>query len=438
MLLTILIGSVLLLLCLILVFKINALFALIITSIIAGLLQGMTGAAVVKSIEEGIGSTLGQLALILAMGAVLGKLLANGGAAQQITTYMVRFFGVKNLQWAMVVTGLLVGIPLFYNVGFVVLVPFVFMICASTGLSVLYVAIPLLTALSVTHGYLPPHPGATAIAILYKADIGKTMMYGGLICIPAIVIGGPLFSRTLKQIKPNPPKGLFNLEFRPENELPGFGVSLITSLLPVFLIGLATVTQAVLEKGSATGSFIAFIGHPVIALLISTFFAIYTMGIRQGQKMKDLMEQAEEALKSITMLLFIIGAAGAFKQVLVDGGIGDYISKQALALPFSPLLLVWFIAAAIRVALGSATVAGLTTAGIAIPIMQSTHVSPELMVLATGAGSLMFSHLNDPGFWMFKEYFGLSIRDTIRSWSLMETIVSVVGLIGVLILNIFI
>lgn len=438
MLITILIGSILLLLCLILVFKINALFALIITSVTIGLLQGMSGTAIIKSIEEGIGSTLGQLALILAMGAALGKLIADGGGAQQITSHLIRFFGVKNIQWAMVATGLLVGIPLFYNVGFVVLIPFVFMICASTGLSLLYVAVPLLASLSVTHGYLPPHPGATAIAIMYKADIGLTMIYGSILCVPAIIIGGPIFSRTLKNIRPDPPKGLFNIQFKAEEELPGFGISILTSLLPVFLIALATVMEAVLVKGTPLLSFISFVGNPIVALLIATFVALYTMGIRQGKNMKELMEVVEEALRSITMLLFIIAAAGAFKQVLVDGGIGDYVSGLALKMSFSPLVLVWFIAAAIRVSLGSATVAGLMTAGIAIPIMETTHVSPELMVLATGAGSLMFSHLNDPGFWMFKEYFGLSIKDTIRSWSLMETIVSVTGLIGVLILNTFI
>jgi gluconate transporter len=434
----IIISSILLLLLLVIVLKLNALFSLIITSVALGIAQGMSSKDILKAIEVGFGNTIGQLALILAMGAVLGKLIADGGGAQKITTTLIRVFGKDNLQWAMVLTGFLVGIPLFYNVGFVVLVPFVFMICASTGLPLLYVGIPLLAALSVTHGFLPPHPGATAITIMYKANMGLTMLYGAIISIPAIIVGGPLFARTLKNIKPNPPEGLFKFNAFPEEKLPSFVLSLFTGLLPVFLIAIATIIEFLnLDKSLLTDIFL-FIGNPIIALLVSTFLAIYTMGIRRKKSMKELMELVEESLKSIAMILFIIGAAGIFKEVLIMSGIGEEVSKYVVKLSFSPLILVWLIAAAIRVSLGSATVAGLTAAGIAIPIMEATNASPELMVLATGAGSLMFSHVNDPGFWMFKEYFGLSIKDTIRSWSVMETLVSVMGIIGVLVLRLFI
>jgi len=433
--LLILIFSVVLLLVLIVFFKINALFSLIIAAIAVGFLQGMPGEAILKSVENGIGSTLGQLALILAFGAILGKLIADGGGAQQITTGLIKIFGEKNLQWAMALTGFLVGIPLFYNVGFVVLVPLIFMVCATTRLPLLYVALPLLASLSVTHGYLPPHPGATAIAILYHADIGLTMIYGIIIAIPAIIIGGPVFSKTLTKIKPDPPKGLFEVDVRTEEELPGLGISLLTGLFPVFLIAVASIIESIFHTESIWMSALAFIGNPVVALLLAIMLALYTMGIQQQKSMQALMNSIEDSVKSISMILFIIGAAGAFKEVLVDSGIGEYVSDLAQGLSFSPLLLVWIIAAVIRVSLGSATVAGLTAAGIALPIMEATNTSPELMVLATGAGSLMFSHVNDPGFWMFKEYFGLTIKDTIRSWSLMETIISVVGLIGVLIMD---
>lgn len=434
----IIISSILLLLLLVIVLKLNALFSLIITSIALGIAQGMSTEDILKAIEVGFGNTLGQLALILAMGAVLGKLIADGGGVQKITTTLINVFGKDNLQWAMVLTGFLVGIPLFYNVGFVVLVPFVFMICASTGLPLLYVGIPLLAALSVTHGFLPPHPGATAITVMYKANIGLTMLYGAIISVPAIIIGGPLFARTLKNIKPNPPKGLFRFNTLAEERLPSFVISLLTGLLPVFLIAIATVIDLLNLRKSLLTDFFLFIGDPIIALLVATFFAIYTMGIRRNKSMKELMELVEESLKSIAMILFIIGAAGIFKEVLIKSGIGAEVSKYVVKLSFSPLILVWLIAAAIRVSLGSATVAGLTAAGIAIPIMEATNASPELMVLATGAGSLMFSHVNDPGFWMFKEYFGLSIKDTIKSWSVMETLVSVMGIIGVLGLSLFI
>ncbi|SEN70477.1 gluconate permease GntT [bacterium A37T11] len=434
----IIICGVLLLLLLVIVLKINTVISLIITAIAVGAAQGMKGDAILKSVEEGVGSTMGQLALILAFGAMLGKLIADGGGAQRITSGLSKAFGIKNLQWAMVLTGFLVGIPLFYNVGFVVLVPFVFMVCATSKLPLLYVGIPLLAALSVTHGYLPPHPGPTSIVMLYKADMGLTMFYGALVAIPAIIISGPLFARTLGDIKTHPPKNLFEAPIRPEADLPGFGISVFTGLFPVMLIALATIGDAWLPKGSVVLHTCHFLGNPVLALLLASLLAMYTMGIRQGKRLKDLLEPMEDALRSVTMILFIIGSAGAFKQVLTDSGVADYISVLTKDLPLSPLILVWAIAAVIRVALGSATVAALTTAGIAGPIIAATHVSPELMVLATGAGSLMFSHVNDPGFWMFKEYFGLSIRDTVRSWSVMETLVSVIGLLGVLLLNLFI
>ncbi len=434
----IVIGGVLLLLLLVMVFKLNALFALLIAAMAVGAARGMDPAAILSAMQEGIGSTLGQIALILAFGAMLGKLIADGGGARRITNGLVQLFGRKNLPWAMVLTGFVVGIPLFYNVGFVVLVPFVFMICAGTGVHLLYVAVPLLAALSVTHGYLPPHPGATAVAVIYKADIGLTMIYGCIVAVPAIIISGPLFARTLLHLTPKPPESLSHIPERPDNELPGFAVSIFTALFPVLLIAFAPVSDLFLSAGSSWMPVIRFLCDPVVALLIAVLTAVYTMGIRQGKSIKDIMAQTEEAARGITMILFIIGASGAFKQVLVDSGIGDYIAEWAKGLSFSPLVLAWAIAALIRVSLGSATVAALTAAGIVLPVMVSTHASPELMTLATGAGSLMFSHVNDPGFWMFKEYFGLNIRDTIRSWSLMETIISVIGLAGVLLLDVFV
>src|SRR5690606_24546112 len=240
------------------------------------------------------------------------------------------------------------------------------------------------------------------------------------------------------RIKPNPPDSFTEQRAFKDEELPSFGLSLFTSLLPVFLIAVATVADLLVESDAWWWVTIRFVGNPVVALLVAVLVALYTMGIRQGFSMKQLMERTDDSLKSVTVVLFVIAAAGAFKEILVGGGVGDYVAEMTRDLSFSPLLLVWIIAAAIRVALGSATVAALTAAGIVLPMLDTTAVSPELMVLATGAGSLMFSHINDPGFWLFKEYFGLSIRDTIRSWSMMETIVSLVGLFGVLLLDMFV
>jgi len=430
--------GVLLLLILIVVCKLNAFLALIISSLTVGIAEGMPIIEVIDSIQNGIGSTLGFLSLILGFGAMLGKLLADSGGAQVIAESLIKTFGKKNIQWASMLTGFIVGIPMFYSVGFVVLVPLVFTIAIATRLPLLYVGLPMLASLSVAHGFLPPHPGPTAIALLYNADLGITLIYGFIIAIPAILLGGLLYSKTLRNIKPQPPENMFSAKIFSKDELPSFWTSVFTGLLPVFLIALATILDTVLAKDSLLFTIFSFIGNPVIALLLAVLVSIYTLGIKRNKKVKSVMKIFEESISSIAMILLVIGGAGAFKEVLVDSGVGDYISDIMKNMSISPLILVWGVAAIIRVSVGSATVAGLTTAGIALPIIASTNISPELMVLATGAGSLMFSHVNDTGFWMFKEYFGLSIKDTMRSWSAMETIVSVVGLIGVLVLNQFI
>lgn len=426
-----------LLLLLVVVFKLSAFFSLIITSLAVGVALGMPASDVVVSIEQGMGSTLGSLTMILGFGVMLGKLIADGGGVQRISTRLINAFGINNVQWAVVVIGFAVGIPMFYNVGFVILVPFVFAIATQTGLPLIYVGLPMLASLSVTHGYLPPHPGPTAIGALYHADMGLTLIYGIVVAIPAVILGGIVLSRMLKGIHPNPPVQFMEVAMPQTSETPGFFTSLFTGLCPVLLIAIASVLSLLLPADSAIMTIVLFVGNPVIALLVAVFIAVFTMGIARGRTMKDVMSSLEESVRSIVMILFIIGAAGSFKQVLVDSGVGDHIAAWAGALPLSPLVLVWVIAAIIRVALGSATVAGLMAAGIALPLIGAADTNAELMVLATGAGSLMFSHVNDTGFWMFKEYFGLSIRDTILSWSLMESIVSVAGLLGVLVLDIY-
>jgi len=431
-------GGVLLLLLLVVFFKISAFFSLIITSLAVGVALGMPASDVIVSIEQGMGSTLGSLTMILGFGVMLGKLIADGGGVQRISTSLIDAFGLKNVQWAVVVIGFAVGIPMFYNVGFVILVPFAFAIAAQTGLPLIYVALPMLASLSVTHGYLPPHPGPTAIGALYHADMGLTLIYGIVVAIPAVILGGVVLSRMLKDMHPNPPAQFMEVAMPHSAETPGFFISLFTGLCPVLLIAAASVLSLVFPADSAIMAVVLFVGNPVIALLVAVFIAVFTMGIARGRTMKEVMTSLEESVKSIVMILFIIGAAGSFKEVLVNSGVGDDIAAWAGALPLSPLVLVWVIAAIIRVALGSATVAGLMAAGIALPLIGAANTSAELMVLATGAGSLMFSHVNDTGFWMFKEYFGLSIRDTILSWSLMESVVSVVGLLGVLVLDMYI
>ncbi|MGB5648022.1 MAG: gluconate:H+ symporter, partial [Muriicola sp.] len=386
----------------------------------------------------GIGNTLGFLVMILGLGAMLGKLVADSGAAQRITSKLVERFGRKYIQWAAVLTGFIVGIPLFYSVGFVILVPLVFTVAAATGLPLLYVGLPMLASLSVTHGYLPPHPAPTAITVMFNADLGKTLIYGILVAIPAIIIGGPLFSRTLKNINATPLKEFVNPRILTDEEMPSMRISIFTALLPIILIALATLSDLLIPADFLLKDGIAFVGNPVIAMLISVLVAIYTLGLRRGKKMTEVMDSVGNSISGITMVLLIIAGAGALKQVLIDSGVSEYIADLLKDSSLSPLFLAWLIATVIRVCVGSATVAGLTAAGIVLPLIEATGVSPELMVLAIGSGSLMLSHVNDSGFWLFKEYFNLSVRDTLRSWTLMETTVGVVGLIGILILNQFI
>lgn len=433
--LLIVLGGILLLFLLIARFKLNAFISFIIVSLLVGLAEGMPLNTLVGSIQTGIGNILGDLLLILGFGAMLGKLVADSGAAQRITSQLIAKFGRKYIQWAVVLTGFIVGIPMFYSVGFVILVPLVFTVAAATRLPLLYVGVPMLASLSVTHGYLPPHPAPTAIVGMFKADFGKTLIYGIIVAIPAIVVAGPLLSRTFRNIAASPMKELVNPVLLEESEMPGSGVSIFTALLPVLLIALATLGTYVLPPESGALKVLAFLGNPVIAMLAAVLVAIYTLGLARGRSMQEVMKTTADGVQGIMMVTLVIAGAGALKEVLVDSGVSDYIAGLLKGSSVSPLILAWGIATVIRVCVGSATVAGLTAAGIVLPLVTDQGVSPELMVLAIGSGSLMLSHVNDSGFWLFKEYFNLSVSDTLRTWTLMETTVGVMGLLGVLVLN---
>lgn len=412
--------------------KLDTFISFILVAIGLGIASGMDVTAIGKSIQNGIGGTLGDLILIIGFGAMLGKLVAESGAAQRITDALINVFGEKYLQWGLALAGFIIGIPLFYNAGFIIVIPLIFSIAASTKLPLLYVGMPMLTALSVAHGYLPPHPSPAAIASQLKADLGQTLIYGIIVAIPAIAIAGPIFGRTLKKYKPQIDGNLFVIKDIPKNKLPSLGISLLVALMPVFLL---TITSFV--KGYFPDSqLIKLTAEPYIGMLLSLLIAMYLLGIRQGESIKTISKQLEEAFKSSSVILLIIAGSGALKQILKDSGTSDFIGLQLQGLDVNPLILGWAMAGVLRICVGSATIAGLTAVGILAPlIQQQTGIKPELMVLSIGAGSLMFSHLNDGGFWLFKEYFNLSIKDTLKTWTVMETLVSVIGLIGVLILN---
>lgn len=434
----IVLSGVLLLLLLITVGRLNAFIAFILVALFVGVAEGLSVLEALSAIQRGIGDTLSSLVMILGFGAMLGKLVADSGAAQHITEKLVSSFGLRRVHWALMLTGLIVGIPMFYTVGFVIMVPLVFTVAASTGLPLLYVGLPMLASLSVTHGFLPPHPAPTAIAEMFRADMGLTLLLGLALAIPAAVLVVPIFSKRSGRFKPQPLKEFFSAELMPREQLPPFSVSLFAALLPVILIGASALLRLFLGEAHLLRKVGDVVGDPVLAMLLSVLAAIYLLGIRRGRKMGEISDSLAKAVSGITLVLLIIGGAGALKEVLVASGVSEYIGGLMKDSGLSPLVLAWLIAAIIRISVGSATVAGMTAAGIVLPIIGQSGVSPELMVLSIGAGSIFFSHVNDGGFWLFKEYFNLSVKDTIMTWSMMETTVSVVGLLGVLILDVFI
>jgi Gnt-I system high-affinity gluconate transporter len=333
------------------------------------------------------------------------------------------------------VTGFIIGIPLFYNVGFVLVIPLIFSVAYQLKLPIVYTAVPMLSALSVTHGFLPPHPSPTALVAQFNANISSTLFYGILISIPTVIIAGPLFANTLKNIKAT---GIIEpQEFQVrEGRTPGLFTCIFTSILPVLLLAITTIALPYLQEG-VFKDIVLFFSDSTMVMLISLITATFTLGLLQGRTIKKVMDIYADAVKDIAMMLLIISGAGALKQILIDSGVSNEIAVAAAGINIHPLILGWIIAASIRVCVGSSTVAGLTAAGIIAPLVIKTGVNANLMVLSVGAGSLLFSHVNDTGFWLFKEYLNLSIKDTIRSWSLMETIISVCGLLGVLVLQYF-
>ncbi|RXK61589.1 gluconate transporter [Lacibacter luteus] len=416
--------------------KINPFISLLIVAILAGLALGMPAPALLKSIEKGVGNTLGGLALILCLGAVLGKILEASGAAEKIAITLIKKFGEQNIQWAVLLTGFLIGIPLYYNAGFVILVPLVFMLARKTGLPLLYIAIPMAASLSTTHCFLPPHPGPVVLVNAFKADMGTVLMYGIVIAIPAVIVAGPFLGRLVKGIT-SKETNLFTSIETEWKELPAALPSFLIALLPVLLISLAVLAQNFLADGLLKTAFL-FIGDSTIALLLAVLLAFYVFGVRKKISMDKQMKWLNDGISGIAMILLIITAGGVFKQVLQDSGTGDYIASFSSKWQMPPLIFAWVITALLRVTIGSATVAGITAAGIVAPLVTSGTASPELMVLAVGSGSVFGSHINDSGFWMYKEFFKLSLKQTFLSWTVMETMISILGLIGVLLLNYFI
>ena len=441
-------GAVLLLLGLIIGLRWHAFIALLVVAVLAGLILGMPVTEVFATLQKGIGGTLGGIAVILGLGAVLGGVIADTGAAHVISIRLIGEQGnQKRAIWMIGLVAFLIGIPLFYNAAFVLLAPIVFAVADRAKLPLAMVAVAGVAALSVTHGFLPPHPAPVFIAGEYGADIGKVLLYGLILAIPSVIIAGPLFSQLALRNMPHSSKDSV-LEIPPlPSRLPSFGLSLIAALLPVLLIAFTALLKAsftweayVVDDKTITiyPAWLEIVGNETIALLIGVLAAIFLLGRSTKRSVAELMSSVGRHVAPMAAVILIIAAGGAFKQILVDSGTSNYIVAQLQGFDAHPLVIAWVIAAALRITLGSATVAAITAAGIALPLLGSTDVNPELLVLATGAGSLTCSHVNDTGFWLFKSYFGLSVSQTLKSWTVMETLVSVIGLLGCLVLDLFV
>jgi gluconate:H+ symporter, GntP family len=437
--------GVILLLILISLLKVNAFVSLLITAMFVAISLGMPLGDIVTSIQAGIGGTLGSIAIIFGLGAMLGRVIADAGGAHRIAITLINKFGEKRIQLATVIASFIIGVAMFFEVGLVLLIPIVYSIVRELKVSPMYLGIPMLASLLATHGFLPPHPGPTVIAGQYGADLGTVLLYGIVCAIPAVWIGGPLFTKLAKKIVPSAFNKEVSLDALGEQkqfkieETPGFGVSLVTATFPVILMLMKTIVDLIVQVAETGGNyfitFVDFVGTPAVAMLLSLVLAYYTMGIARNISITAVMNSCSSAAASIGMMLLIIGGGGAFKQVLIDGGVGDYIAQIFAGSSISPLILAWVVAAILRVALGSATVAAISTAGLVIPLLAITDVNLALVALATGAGSTFASHVNDAGFWMVKEYFGLSLKETFGTWTILSTIVSLVGLGMVLLLS---
>ncbi|GAB7526122.1 GntP family permease [Paraburkholderia sp. 2C] len=429
-------------------FKVYPFLVLIIVSLLLGLAAGMPAGSIVKSFETGNGNTLGHIAIVVGLGTMLGKMMAESGGAERIATTLIRWFGEKNIHWAMMFVAVIVGLPVFFEVGFVLLIPIAFNVAKRTGKSLLLIGLPMVAGLSVVHGLIPPHPAALLAVQAYHADIGRTIVYGLIVGVPTAIVAGPLFAllihRHIRLPENNPlaaqfiaqsdaqgeQKGEQQGEQQGERDLPGFGVTLFTILLPVILMLIGSWADLVAAPKTLANDLLHFIGNTDVALLIAVLVSFWTFGAQRGFNREQIQKFCGECLAPIAGITLIVGAGGGFGRVLMDSGISKQIVDTATSAHLSPLLLGWSVAALIRLATGSATVAMTTACGIVAPIASAATVAvkPELLVLATGSGSLIFSHVNDGGFWLIKEYFGMTVGQTFKTWSLCETLISLLGL----------
>lgn len=390
--------------------------------------------AIPKIVASGLGDQLSHTLIVIGLGAMVGRVVGDAGAAQRIALKIVDVFGEKNVQWAMIVTSMIIGITMFYETAFVIVVPVAFTLVRATKTNLLWVGLPMSISLSTMHSFLPPHPGPVAAAGIYEASTGRTILYGFAIAVIAGVIVAMIWPRLpfVKKMNPSIPEGLAPKRMFEEDEMPDTFTSIGVAILPIILIAGAEIYAMFANTESTLGRIIAMVGAPEVALLITLFVAIIVFGPMRGTPMSEIAASMSDSARGMVIIIMVIGAGGSLKEVLVSTGIADYIADFTGGWDLNPIILVWFTAVILRVALGSASVAVTTAAGIAAPLVAASGVSPELMVLATACGSIAFSHVNDPGFWMFKEYFNLTVINTIKVRTTYTTVLSILGLFGVL------
>lgn len=426
-------GAVVGLILLIAVVQLNPFISVFLAALALAVVTGMPLQTVIHSFEAGLGGTLGHIAIVVALGTMLGKMMAESGGADQIAYTLIRLFGEKRVHWAMVVIGLVVGLPAFFEVGFVLLIPIAFTVARRTRTSMVMVGLPLVAGLSVVHGLVPPHPAALMAVTMYHANVGRTIFYALIIGLPTAVIAGPLYAKLIaphvELVEDNPMADQF-IDHGAERSLPGFGITLFTILLPVLLMLIGSWADALAAPGGLANETLRLVGNDDMALLVGVIFSFFTLGKLRGFTRETVLRFSNECLAPTATITLLVGAGGGFGRVLQDSGVSHAIIAVALHSHISLLLLAWLLAALMRLAVGSATVAMTTAAGIVAPIaLHTTGVHPELLAIATGAGSLIFSHVNDGGFWLVKEYFDMSVTDTLKTWSVCETIVSVTALL---------
>ncbi|WP_432723348.1 gluconate:H+ symporter [Staphylococcus equorum] len=417
--------------------KINSILALIFSAIVVGFINGMKPVAILETIKEGLGSTLGSLALIIGFGAVLGKLMVDSGAARRIASTLINKFGAKHVQWALIIVGAVFGISVFYEVAFMILAPLVISIAVEAKTPFMKLAITMVAATTLSHSIFPPQAGPTALVDAYNADMGMVYILGIIVFIPSVFMAGIVLPKFMKNMDyPVPPLLKKNKVFS-ESEMPSFGMSLFIPLIPAILISISTILSLFITEDTLLHETVTFLGSAEISLIIAILTAIVIFGLRKGKNMDDMMKTFESGLKGVATIIFIVGAGGAFKEVILEANVGNYIADIMKDTNISPLIMAWLITALIRIATGQGVVSAITAAGIVGPLIPTFNVSPVLMVLATAVGSNTITHVNDASFWLFKEYFNISIKDTFKTWGVLLLTTSITGLIVVLILDLF-